>query len=288
MTSNVALDVEPPAPSADLLSIEQIRRRLVTDRVGFQIYLFGEVSSTNDVLRHLATAAAADGTVVLAESQTMGRGRLGKPWFSPPGVNLYASILLRPAIEPVVVPAYAFIASLAVTEAIWVEGGPASIKWPNDVLVEDRKVGGTLVTYATAGDRVGYVILGVGVNLNVDRATLRSGLGPTAPDATSVREAVGHPVDRNAFTAALLNFVEKWDDEYRWHGAVPILAALRERDALRGRTVRVVGSGDACCGTARGVTDRGRLIVEGLDGVHHEVTSGEVTATVAPPRRPCR
>ena len=231
MTSNATLDVAAPASSVDLLSIDEIRRRLVTDRLGFQIYLFGEVSSTNDVLRHLAAKGAVDGTVVLAESQTMGRGRLGKPWFSPSGVNLYASVLARPAIPPAAVPTYALIASLALTEAIWIEGSPASIKWPNDVVIEDRKVGGTLVSYSIASERLEYVILGMGVNLNVDRATLRTGLGPAAHEATSLSDCVGRTIDRNAFTAKLLNLLEKWDDEYRGHGPKRILTALSERRA---------------------------------------------------------
>src|SRR5687768_4009061 len=89
------------------LSIDALRSRLVTDRVGFHTYLFGEVGSTNAVLRRLAETGAADGTVVFAETQTAGRGRLGKPWFSPPGLNLYASVLFRPSIPLAAVPIFA-------------------------------------------------------------------------------------------------------------------------------------------------------------------------------------
>lgn len=221
-----------PRPS-DCLCIELIRRHLATETVAYQMYLYQEVTSTNAVLRRLAEAGTREGTVVLAEAQTAGRGRLGKSWFSPPGVNLYVSVLFRPPIPPAEVPVFSLIASLALTDAIWAEGAPATITWPNDVLIEGRKVGGTLATYATGGDLVEYVILGAGVNLNVDEATLAAGLGPGAPGATSLRAVAGRPIDRNAFTAAFLNFLEKWWGICRKSGPDAVLAAWRERDSLR-------------------------------------------------------
>jgi BirA family biotin operon repressor/biotin-[acetyl-CoA-carboxylase] ligase len=258
------------------LAIEHIRRTLATERIGFQLYLFGEVGSTNTVLRRLADTGAPDGTVVLAETQTMGRGRLGKPWFSPPGLNLYASVLFRPASPPSAVPVFSFISSLALTDAIWAEGLPAEIKWPNDVLVDGRKVAGTLAAYASAGDVVEYVILGIGVNLNVDHATLAGALGPAAAAATSLREAAGRLIDRNAFTAAFLNLLEKWDNEYRAHGSNAVLEAWRERDALADHLVEVRGSADTYRGRAIGVNREGRLVVEEVRGARREIVTGEI------------
>jgi BirA family transcriptional regulator, biotin operon repressor / biotin---[acetyl-CoA-carboxylase] ligase len=276
MTSHVAFDVASCVPTGEGLSIDHIRRNLVTRRIGLQVYLFGEVGSTNVVLRRLAETGAADGTVVLAEAQTMGRGRLGKPWYSPAGLNLYASVLFRPAIPPAAVPVFAFISSLAVTDAIRVNGVPATIKWPNDVLIEGRKVAGTLVTYAVAGEVVEYVILGIGVNLNVDRSALRAALGPAAASATSLREAAGRRVDRNAFAATFLDLLEKWDDQYRSQGPTAVMSAWRERDALAGRAVEVRGEGDSYAAEALGVNDDGRLVVEDARGVRHQVLTGEV------------
>ncbi|MBI2217727.1 MAG: biotin--[acetyl-CoA-carboxylase] ligase [Candidatus Rokubacteria bacterium] len=258
------------------LAIQQIRRTLATERVGFQTYLFGEVGSTNTVLRRLADTGAPDGTVVLAETQTMGRGRLGKPWFSPPGLNLYASVLFRPASPPSAVPVFSFISSLALTDAIWAEGLPAGIKWPNDVLVDRRKVAGTLAAYASAGDVVEYVILGIGVNLNVDHPTLASALGPAAAAATSLREAAGRRIDRNAFTAAFLNLLEKWDNEYRTHGSDAVLEAWRERDALAHHIVEIRGPADTYRGRAIDVNREGRLVVEDARGARREIVTGEI------------
>jgi BirA family transcriptional regulator, biotin operon repressor / biotin---[acetyl-CoA-carboxylase] ligase len=276
MRPHVAFDEAVPAQPEDGLSIDHIRPHLATRRIGLQVYLFGEVSSTNVVLRRLAETGAADGTVVLAEAQTMGRGRLGKPWYSPAALNLYASVLFRPAIPPAAVPVFAFISSLAVTDAIRAHGLPATIKWPNDVLIEGRKVAGTLVTYAVAGEVVEYVILGIGVNLNVDRAALRAALGPAAASATSLREAAGHRVDRNAFAATFLELLEQWDNQYRSRGPAAVMAAWRERDALAGHAVEIRGEGDSYAAEALGVNDDGRLVVEDTRGVRHQVLTGEV------------
>ena len=134
--------------AADSLCIDLIRRELTAETVGFEIQLFREVVSTNDALRTLAEAGAREGTVVLAESQRGGRGRLGKAWFSPEGVNLYASVLFRPKISPRAVPVFCCIASLALADAIAAAGVPAGVRWPNDVLVGDGKVAGTLSAVA--------------------------------------------------------------------------------------------------------------------------------------------
>jgi BirA family biotin operon repressor/biotin-[acetyl-CoA-carboxylase] ligase len=261
----------------DRLCVGLIRRRLTTERVGFQTYVFDEVTSTNEVLRRLADAGALDGTVVIAECQRAGRGRLGKPWFSPGGVNLYASVLFRPSIAPADVPVFAFIASLALTDAIRGEGVPAAIKRPNDVLVDRRKVAGSLVTCSVAGDAVEYVVLGVGVNLNVDRHALDAGLGAAAASATSLAEVAGHSIDRNVFTAAFLNSMERWADVYRTRGPEAILGAWRARDVLAGRLVEVREPQTTYRAEVLEITRDGRLVAEDARGVRRELVAGEIT-----------
>jgi BirA family biotin operon repressor/biotin-[acetyl-CoA-carboxylase] ligase len=124
--------------TSDRLSLERLRRHLTTEVVGHHVYIFGTVDSTNHVLAGLADRGAAEGTVVLAEAQTAGRGRHGTPWFSPEGANLYVSVLFRPGLAPRELPLFAPIASLALAETVWLEGAPARIKWPNDVVVRGR------------------------------------------------------------------------------------------------------------------------------------------------------
>ena len=224
--TKLATPTEAPPGS---LSIEVIRQSLDTELVGRHMYLFGTVGSTNAVLRRCADAGARGGTVVLAEEQRNGRGRLGQAWFSPPGVNLYASVLFRPDLPPEAVPGFSLIASLGLTDAIWAEGLPAAIREPNDVLVGGRKVGGTLVECATTAGHTDYVILGVGANVNVTPEALRAGLGVASEGATSLRAECGREIDRNVFAAAFLGFLEKWFEAYRVRGSHAVSAAWRSR-----------------------------------------------------------
>jgi BirA family biotin operon repressor/biotin-[acetyl-CoA-carboxylase] ligase len=262
--------------SYDCLNIELIRRYLDTETVGTQMLLFWQVASTNQTLRQLAEAGAREGTVVLAETQAAGRGRLGKAWFSPAGVNLYASVLFRPRLPAREAGVFSLISSLALSEAIWAEGAVAGIKWPNDIVVDGRKVAGTLVTCASAGDLVDYVILGVGVNLNVTPHALAEALGGDAALATSLAEVAGQTIDRNAFTATFLNLLEKWFLAYRQHGAPGVLAPWRDRDVLCGRTVAVTEAGRRYQGCVVGLDNEGRLEVMDAHGIRRHVVAGEV------------
>lgn len=258
------------------LSIDRIRRRLAGGVVGRHVYLFGEVSSTNRVLRQLAEAGAQEGTVVLAEAQTAGRGRRGQPWFSPPGLNLHASVLFRLPLPLGAVPVFAFIAALAVSDAVRAEGVPAGIRWPNDVLVSGRKVAGTLVETASVDGNALWIVLGVGVNVNVTDAQLRAGLGTGAADATSLREATGRTLDRNELAAEFLGALEGWYASYRTAGPSAVLAAWRERDLLLGRAVAVIDDGDRYEARAVALDPDGALVVEDAAGVRRRVITGRV------------
>jgi BirA family biotin operon repressor/biotin-[acetyl-CoA-carboxylase] ligase len=262
--------------AADLLTIEAIRRGLRGEVVGRQIYLFGEVDSTNARLRRLVRAGARPGTVVLAESQSAGRGRLGQTWFSPPGVNLYASVLLQPTLRAEELPVFSLVASLALSDALRDLGLAPGIKWPNDVLLDGRKVAGSLLEAGVRNGIVEHVIVGIGVNLNVDAGTLRAALGAAGRFATSVSAVTGHEVDRNAFAAAYLTALDAWARRWETAGAAAVLTAWRARDIITGRRVEVRGAGRAFEGRALGVDDHGSLVVQDTRGAEHVVTSEEV------------
>jgi BirA family transcriptional regulator, biotin operon repressor / biotin---[acetyl-CoA-carboxylase] ligase len=262
--------------TGDRLSLERLRRHLTTDVVGHHVYIFGTVDSTNRVLARLADRGAAEGTVVLAEAQTAGRGRHGSAWFSPEAANLYVSVLFRPRIAPRELPLFAQIASLALAEAVWLEGAPARIKWPNDVVVRGRKLGGVLVQAPVMGHRVAYVILGVGVNLNVEPAELAAGLGDTAEAAVSLRDALGREVDRNVFAAALLSRLEKWHETFQTRGPDAVRATWQTRDALQGRRLEARTPEAVCEGWGRGIDADGSLIVEDDSGCARHILTGAV------------
>jgi BirA family biotin operon repressor/biotin-[acetyl-CoA-carboxylase] ligase len=257
------------------LSITGIRRQLSASVVGRQLYLFGEVESTNAALRRLARLGALEGTVVLGESQTAGRGRLGQPWFSPPLVNLYASVLFREPLALREAPLFSFIAGLALADAVRDTGGSPAIKWPNDVLVDGRKVAGSLIECGARGDEVDYLIVGVGANLNVDLDALGAALGPAAAGATSLRAATGCEVDRDAFAAAYLNALDAWARLYRAEGPGPILEAWGTLDILTGRQVEIRGA-VPFIGRVAGVDAGGRLVVQDALGERRVVSNDEV------------
>src|SRR5262245_61518214 len=258
------------------LDVDLVRKHLKRPVFAGEIHLFDAVTSSNGVLRELAAKAAPEGTVVIAEEQTAGHGRFGKSWFSPKGVNLYLSVLLRPAIAPRDAAILSFAGSLALCDAIRTEGMDATIKWPNDVLVERKKVAGVLVECATLGSRVDYVILGFGVNLNVSHSALMAALGRSGHAAGSPSDSAGREIDRNAFVAALLDHLAGWLEIYRVQGPEPLVAAWRDRDILTGRRVEVRGEGPSYEGRVLGVDAQGHLVVRDSRGVLRQVMAGEI------------
>lgn len=262
--------------TAELLSIERIREGLTAPTVGRQIYVFGEVDSTNAKLRSLARGGAREGAVVLAEGQTAGRGRRGQEWFSPSGVNLYVSVLFRPKLRPAQLGVFSLIASLALADAVKDFGAHPGIKWPNDVLIGGKKVGGSLVECAFRGDQIDHVIVGLGVNLNVERAVLRAALGRAGGFATSLAAETGHEIDRNAFATTCLNRLDAWARAWEASGPDGILAAWRDRDILTGRRIEVRGTDATYQGRALGLDPEGRLLVQDTLGRRQTVTTEEV------------
>ncbi len=227
----------------------------------FAVEYHDSLSSTNDRARELADRGASD-VSVLAGEQTAGRGRRGRAWASPPG-GVYASVLLRPALQPERVGLLALAGAVAAVDATADAGVEATIKWPNDVLGPDgRKLAGVLAERGTAGDAVEWVAVGVGHNADVDPADLPEG-------ATSLRELTGGPVDRRRLAQALL---ESFDALRRDPDAV--LPAWRARASTPGRRVRVETRDGAVEGTATDIEATGALLVETGSGLRR-VTVGD-------------
>ena len=221
----------------------------------FDVEYHDALASTNDRARELAAAGAAD-VAVVADEQTGGRGRLDRQWSSPSG-GVWLSLVLRPDLPPAEVPLVTLAAAVAVTRAATEVGVDAGIKWPNDVLVPtgagERKLAGVLTEVETEGDRVEWVVVGVGVNANVDAETLPGG-------ATSLREQVGD-VDRRTFVQRLL---ETFADVRSDPGA--ILDAWHGHALTLGRRVRVETPGGTVIGEALRVEQPGTLVVATDDG----------------------
>ena len=260
--------------SRDLLTPSEIKPLLTTKWMGGTIHHFPTVDSTNSKAYRLALHGAAEGDVVIAESQTKGRGRLGRTWYSPPFLNLYLSVILRPKIPPRQASLITLMAAVATAEAIETFSGlPPLIKWPNDILLRGRKVAGLLHELHSEMDRVDFVILGIGVNLNMDGKMLSQEIREVA---TSLKKEMGKTVSRQAFLQSLLQKLEVWYEIFLKEGASPVLKAWRDRAQIKGRPVRVTSDGETLTGMAVDINSDGALIIKTEDGRQKRIMAGDV------------
>ncbi len=258
----------------DRLLPGEIQRRLRATRFGAEIAYRAEIASTNEEAARLARADAPEGTLVLAESQTAGRGRLGRHWVSPPHANLYASFVLRPSIPPGDAPQISLAAAVAVARALVAVGAEdVAIKWPNDCLLGGRKVAGILTEMDAEVDRVRAVVLGIGVNLNMPIEAFPEELRDTA---TSLLHALGSRVDRVGFAARLCDELEEVYDRFLDQGFEAIAPEWEARSCLTGRAVTVECSGRRLRGIVRGLDPDGRLVLDGPQG-EERIVAGDVS-----------
>ncbi|NJC88055.1 MAG: biotin--[acetyl-CoA-carboxylase] ligase [Desulfuromonas sp.] len=259
----------------DLPLAEELHTGLSTRIIGKEIRYFTETDSTNRQAYALGEAGAGEGMIVIADRQSAGKGRLGRTWISPPGVNLYLSVLLRPPLPPYAAPQLTFLSALAVSRAIAAVTGLAPThKWPNDVLLDGFKVAGLLNEMSAESDRIRFVVLGIGVNLNMTADQFPADL--RAP-ATSLLLAGGRPVPRALFGRTLLEQLDSLYAEYLRHGPAPIMAAWEAHCDLVGKAVTVdEGSGTALRGTVVGIDRDGALLLTLADGSTERILAGDV------------
>lgn len=266
------------------------------ERLGTSWHHLTACGSTNDEAQALARAGAPHGTVVTAESQTRGRGRLGRTWFSPPGESLYLSVVLRPPLTPAQAPLLTLCAGVALAEAVTAlsAAAPAEarpvlrLKWPNDLLLAPasapatlRKAGGILTEMVCGSAGIEFIVLGIGCNV-------RGGEFPPALSATSLRLCTGADAALPSVTEVaerLLAQLGSWYERYLDEGAEPVLRAFEHHAAFlpSGNTPAagiVVHSGDRVLhGTPLGVDRDGALLLR-ADGVTHRVVAGEIVRTM--------
>jgi BirA family biotin operon repressor/biotin-[acetyl-CoA-carboxylase] ligase len=256
----------------DALDADAVQPRLTTAWVGRAWRYTPETASTNDEAAAWARAGAPAGAVVVADAQTRGRGRLGRRWHSPAAESLYFSLVLRPPLPPHRVPPLTLAAGVAVAEALTALDLSPQLKWPNDVLLDGKKVAGILTEMSADFDRVHHVVVGIGVNLNT-----RVFPDELAAIATSVALARGEPVARADFAALLCARLEHWFNQFIGDGAAGVAAAWKQHARLFGGRVRVVAGRDQVEGVAEDLDDDGALKLRLDDGRVIRVIAGEVT-----------
>lgn len=248
--------------------------------IGHEILWYDSLPSTNDAVRMQAEQGAAEGSVIVAEAQTAGRGRLGRPWTSPVG-GLWMSIMLRPHLPADRVPLIGLAAAVATAVAIEETTGlRPRLKWPNDVLVGGRKVAGLLLEAGplrAAGQTPAWLALGIGINVNVPSAALPD--RPRYP-AASLAAVSGGPVARGPLLRAVLRQLDRAYREIHTQGGAGTLRRWRALSDTLGRVVRVATASTTVDGVARDIDGLGALLIRARDGAEHRIVAGDVTDEV--------
>ena len=265
---------QSPGAIGEPLRLQEVQDGLTTRRLGKLLHYFSQINSTNSYARLLAEQGADEGEVVVAEAQTHGRGRLSRSWVSPPFLNLYCSVILRPKLPPVHAPQLTLMAAVALAETVasFIATEPA-IKWPNDILVGGKKLAGILTESSCRADRIEFVILGIGVNLNYPVVLMPDTIRGAA---TSIISLTQNSVSRELFVRRLIQDLDRCYGELEEAGFGVIAPRWEARFGLRGKKVRVEMADGILIGTARGIDQDGALIVEDGRQERWRIVAGDV------------
>ncbi len=260
--------------SADVMTEAELRSCMGKGCMGSRIVFFDITDSTNTQARICAEAGALEGTLVVAERQTAGKGRRGKSWVSPPGDGIWMSLVLRPDIEPFRVSMITLAVALSVSAGIEeVCGLKTQIKWPNDVIVSGKKICGILTELSAEYDAIHYVIVGIGINVNTSQFPEE-----LKDMATSLYLESGEKWKRSPIIASIMKWMDRYYEIFlRTGGLSELREEYTEKLANMGRQVVVLESKGTYEGICRGINQNGELLVEKPDGEVVSVRSGEVS-----------
>jgi len=260
--------------STEKIVPEEITSGLNTSVIGKKVLCYDEVTSTQDIADKLARSGTAEGTIIIAKSQSMGRGRKRRTWIS--GSNgIYLSIILRPQLKPGYVVQIPMVIGVALVKAINnVTGLNARIKWPNDIIVNSKKVAGILTEMSSEMDRVNYVITGIGINLNTDTSGFPDEIRATA---TSLKEEAGHILSGLQLIRAFLEELDKAYETYIKEGFPSVSAEWKNLNNTIGSNVRVYDGEIEILGRALDIDDEGFLIIVSESGSKIRILSGDVS-----------
>jgi len=258
----------------DSLLPEEVRTGLETRVLGQEIVYHRTVTSTQEVAREMAARGAREGTIILCETQSEGRGRIGRAWASPSG-GVYFSIILRPLLRPTQALRLPLIAGLAVAQAIrGLTGLKPELKWPNDIIINDRKAGGILTEINAEVDRLHWIIMGIGLNVNTP--------GGLLPDevkdlATSLQREQGNPISRVSLLQGILTELEQLYEDFRRSGFETARLKWKSMSYTIGKEVTVCSAAEEVTGRAVDIDSDGALIVVKSDGKRERIIAGDVT-----------
>lgn len=255
----------------DRLTEIELKWQLKTDIIARKIYSYKETSSTNDAAYQLAASGEKEGSVIIAESQTAGRGRMGRVWVSPRSKGAYFSAILRPDILPKEVSSITLFSALSVAKTIKEMADLAAfIKWPNDVLINNKKICGILTEMNAETDKINFVIIGIGININTKEDLLPKG-------ATSIMEAKGEEVSRVELVKGIFKNLDKYYKLFNGGHIAEIIREYKEFSNFLGKRVRVTYHDTKIEGYAVDVDKEGALILRMDSGLNERILAGDVT-----------
>ena len=260
--------------SPDFILPGEIKKNLKSKIFGKKIYSYRKVGSTNLLGFRLAETGSEEGTLIVADEQTKGKGRMGRSWYSPPRLGLWMSLILRPRIPPFKAPGLSICAGLALAQTIKeMTGIEAKIKWPNDCLIDGKKVGGILLELSAELDRINFVIVGIGVNVNHSAKDFPRNLSQTA---TSMKIKLGKDISRLALLTSFLEEFERIYLDFKKKGLSAQREMIKSFSSLLGKKVAVRFGKEKIEGMAENIDENGSLVIKTKKG-EKVVRAGEVT-----------
>ena len=258
----------------DTLGSEHISMYLETKELGRNIFYYPSCNSTQTIATNKAREGASHGTLVISEEQTAGRGRLDRTWESSAGKGIWMSVIIRPNISPQYAAQFTLVAAVAIARAIEdVTSCIPSIKWPNDLLLNGKKMTGILTELQSDMDRIQAIIIGIGVNVNQSSDAF---IGPLQSIATSLKLETGAEVNRALLTSKILFYLEKYSDMYVEFGFEPIKLIWESYNCTIGKRIRATTLRETVEGLALGITNHGALKLQLDSGEIKEVYSADI------------
>ncbi|MBP1747955.1 MAG: birA [Deltaproteobacteria bacterium] len=257
----------------DRLYAWEIDRYRTSAKIGSKIIHRDNLDSTNSLAFSQAMGGEPEGTCIVAESQNKGKGRLGRKWSSPEGANIYLSVILRPPVHPSVVYPITFLSSLAVSDTIeqLTDLRPA-LKWPNDVLIGQRKISGTLIELSTEADMVRFVVIGIGLNVNLEMKDMDREI---KAKATSFLVETKKTYERPRVCGILLSNLERYYGVFKNDGPRAICDIWEEKAQIRGKYLEINQMGEVYSGQAKGIDRDGAILLE-INGTTKKILAGDV------------
>jgi BirA family biotin operon repressor/biotin-[acetyl-CoA-carboxylase] ligase len=260
--------------SPDILTSDEIKQRLTTNFVGSTILHFDSINSTNLKAKEIASDVN-DGTVIVSEEQIAGKGRLGRQWISPKGKGIWMSIILKPDIDPMHASKVTLIGAAAVFKALNNLNIKALIKWPNDLVINNKKVCGILTEMSAELNKIHHLVIGIGINVNIDEEDFTEEMKNIA---TSLKITSGDIIDRKALMADILNCFEPlYTNFINTNSISDSIDICRKNSIFIGKDVRIVKFNKEFIAKAIDLDDDGQLIIQCQDGSIEKVFSGEVS-----------